>query len=234
VGGRKRPAWLLPSQHTQRGQYHIPPSPRDALCSCTDVGKHLTWRSGPENGRARPAPSTGAADTGHSCSDCTAREAGHGPKTLSHGRRSPSQDFPWLRAFRGRNASPLGEQRSGTHLETNRGAAGRLGSPDRRGLRVFLCMPEILLESHKLSTKHISGKSWKGFAAQQFTEARAPPGRPCVHQPRHPHLGPGHRQPPTHQISPGHGPGSPCRSPLQLQPPSTEGRMSFQNTNSCL
>lgn len=111
----------------------------------------------------KPRGSTGTSDTGHSCSDYRTREVGHGPETFGHGRHSLSQDFPQLRTFLGRNVSPLGEKRSGTHLETNRpserSSRPSWGALTDWGLRVLLRMPEISLESHKLSTKRVSGKS---------------------------------------------------------------------------
>lgn len=85
---------------------------------------------------------------------------GHGLKARGHRRHSSSQDIPQLRTFPGSSVSPLAEPGSALHLEPRRQpAACGLGSPGRRGLAVLLHMPGILLESHKLSTKHISGKS---------------------------------------------------------------------------
>lgn len=101
--------------------------------------------------------------------------------------RSPGQEHPTSQSMVLEHPSEQAEQAAGP------------GSPGRRGLHVLLCVPETVSESHKLSTKHIPGRSWKGFAVR-FTER---PGRsPCVRQPSLLVLSPGCRQHPPAALCP--------------------------------
>lgn len=56
---------------------------------------------------------------------------------------------------------------------------------------------KIASESHQQSPEHTSGKSWKGFTAQQFLHC---PSRPCTHWSRLGGLGPGCSRDPLEQL----------------------------------
>lgn len=164
------------------------------------------------------------------------REVGHSPKIFGHGRRGSSQDFPQLRAFLGRNVSPLGERCSDTHLESNypskRSTWPSWGAlTDWDSVCSFACQkPYQKATSCPQST--FLEKARKALSPSSSQRQLQRPGQPCMQQSRllgarswvqavppprdlvHPPRG----SPPPRRCSPGHGAGSQCGRPLRLQP----------------
>lgn len=188
---------------------------------------------------------------GCSCSDYRTRELGHSPKTFSHGRHSSSQDLLQLRAFLRRNVSPLGEWRSGTHLEPNRPSErsrrpGWGALTDWDSVCSFACQ-----KSYEKDTSCPQAHFWKklerlGCPAVNRGNSTAPVDPACA-SPDCWGLGPGHRQccpnglvhppqdsPLSHQCSPATVLAASVGDLCGCSLPAYTGRMSFQNTNSCL
>lgn len=144
---------------------------------------------------ASPARADPAAVTGQGKWD-TAQRLGH--------RRPSSSADPHSPALCGEDVSPLEKgltHPSGAHLPQRAKQLPGPGDSGRPGLCGLPHRPEMASERHQLPPEYTSGKSWKGFTAQQFLHC---PSHPCTHRSRLEGLGPGCSrdplgQPPSHQ-----------------------------------